>query len=502
MASPRRSLVVLSFLLAVNFVFAQSSADEFKSRHRTEFEKFRTEKRQEFKVFRDSVNALYGRQMRAPWKEIKAEPEKPVPPSPEPPTPIVADPDEEPSNDPLPFKSVSPLPKPLPHPVPLLPNRETPKPQLTKREIPSIPTPVSTPLFSFDFYGTSCEVPFNPHLKFSFRNIDENAVADAWDTLSSDESIPLVESLVGIRNNLGLSDWSYLKLVEKFANEVYHSNNNESKVLQMFLLTQSGYKVRIGRMAENIVLLVPSDNTIYNRMYLVLDGTTYYVTERVKVGGIKVFNNEFPREQSFSLNFSQQPSLAFKNGGSRHIRSKHNAAIDMDVEVNHNLIDLYNEYPLLSGQWNMYASASLSTEVKKQLYPILLREIEGKSEQNAANILLHFVQTAFQYKTDDEQFGYERSFFPDETFFYPYSDCEDRAILYSVLVRDLLGLDVVLVHYPGHLATAVRFSEPVRGDYFNIDGNTFTVCDPTYINSNVGMAMPRYRNSDAEIIKL
>ena len=70
------------------------------------------------------------------------------------------------------------------------------------------------------------------------------------------------------------------------------------------------------------------------------------------------------------------------------------------------------------------------------------------------------------------------------------------------LVRELLGLDVVLVHYPGHMATAVAFDETVKGDYFEINGRRFTICDPTYINADIGMAMTQFKSTPAEIIKL
>ena len=116
--------------------------------------------------------------------------------------------------------------------------------------------------------------------------------------------------------------------------------------------------------------------------------------------------------------------------------------------------------------------------------------------------MIHFVQTAFEYQTDQEQFGVERPLFPDETLYYPYSDCEDRAILYSVLVRELLGLDAVLLHYPNHLATAVRFDEEVSGDYFTLDGKHYVVCDPTYINADIGEAMPQYKQARAKILRL
>ena len=95
-----------------------------------------------------------------------------------------------------------------------------------------------------------------------------------------------------------------------------------------------------------------------------------------------------------------------------------------------------------------------------------------------------------------------RTYFPDESLYYPYCDCEDRSILFSRLIRDLLGLPCVLVYYPGHLATAVCFSESVNGDYIIVNGKRFVVCDPTYIGASVGATMPNMDNSTAKVIIL
>ena len=117
-------------------------------------------------------------------------------------------------------------------------------------------------------------------------------------------------------------------------------------------------------------------------------------------------------------------------------------------------------------------------------------------------MLLDFVQYAFQYATDQDQFGYERPLFGDESFYYPKNDCEDRAILFSILVRDLVGLDVALVHWPGHLGAAVAFDEQVEGDYFLLDDQRYTVCDPTYIGAKIGMTMDVFKNTEVKLIKL
>ncbi len=176
---------------------------------------------------------------------------------------------------------------------------------------------------------------------------------------------------------------------------------------------------------------------------------------------------------------------------------------------NKNLISFYDDYPTseiggdFMSRWAMYAETPLSDDARKSLYPQLRKVLNGKSEREAVEMLLNWVQTAFVYEYDDKVWGHDRAFFADETLYYPYCDCEDRSILFSRLVRDLIGADVVLVYYPGHLATAVNFrSDSVKGDYISLSGRKFVICDPTYINAPVGITMPQMDNGAAKVILL
>jgi hypothetical protein len=153
-------------------------------------------------------------------------------------------------------------------------------------------------------------------------------------------------------------------------------------------------------------------------------------------------------------------------------------------------------------RWAVYANTPLDKSIKNTLYPSLKQAVEGMSERDAVNKILNFVQTAFVYEYDDEIWGHDRAFFAAETLHYPYADCEDRSILFSRLVRDLLGLDVVLLYYPGHLATAVAFSQDVHGDYLTYKNRKYIVCDPTYIGAPLGRTMPGMNNQEAQVIVL
>ena len=294
----------------------------------------------------------------------------------------------------------------------------------------------------------------------------------------------------------------YMRLVECMATAFFSdSERNEARLLQMYILTQSGYKVRIARTDDRLVLLLPSEDDIYEMPYLTVDGHRYYVADpTVRQQSFHVFDREFPKEQFFSLQITTEPLLAIRPSEPRRFASERYPDVSAIVKTNRNLIDFYDEYPRIG--WDLYSRSSLSAWAKKQLYPVLHRCIAGKSKSEAANMLIDFVQTAFEYKTDEEQFGYERPLFADETLYYPYSDCEDRAIFYSILVRDLLGLDVVLLHYPNHLATAVSFGEEIAGDYLMLDDRKYLVCDPTYIGAHIGNAMPQFKQIAAEVIRI
>ena len=192
----------------------------------------------------------------------------------------------------------------------------------------------------------------------------------------------------------------------------------------------------------------------------------------------------------------------------RHLQSKRYPAAQADVVCNTDLINFFNSYPTsvadqdVMTRWWFYAMTPLNKASEESLYPALKAAIAGKTEEQAANILINFVQTAFTYGYDNEVWGHDRAFFAEETLFYPYSDCEDRAILFSRLVRDLIGLDVILIMYPGHMATAVHFNQSVKGDYVTYNGKRYLVCDPTYINAPIGITMKGMDNNKIKAIAL
>lgn len=485
----RKILILGAWLLAASDMSAQTF-EEYKRQVRADFGSYKAERQREFKEYRDRVNAEYAEYMRRAWPEYDAKPAEPVPDRPEPPKPVVKDPDAGPSDDQIPFDRVVPSPEPEPQPEPAVPIPEPEKPV--------------RPSFAFDFYGTPCTVSLDERLRFTMPGTDEKAAAEAWTRLSEDDCLPVVAECLAWRRELRLCDWGYFRFLERMTSAFFTAGRpDEARMMQTYILVQSGYKVRIARTDDGrIVPLLRSKETLFGYPYLVVEGEKYYVADpTMRQKRFQVFDRRFPNEQMFSLAIAEEPQLAVAASAARKLTAKRYPEVAANVAANRNLIDFYDNYPL-SDAWNIYASASLGSFAKRQLYPVLQRAIEGKDPATAANMLINFVQTAFEYRTDEEQFGGERPLFADETLYYPYSDCEDRAILYSVLVRELLGLDVVLLHYPGHLATAVCFGNDTPGDHIMLDGRRYTVCDPTYIGASIGDAMPQFKRTKAEVVRI
>ena len=336
--------------------------------------------------------------------------------------------------------------------------------------------------------------------KCSLNGLNENAIADAYEALCNSDYKPLLADCAQIRKDLRLNDWGVFTLVRQVA-DTYCGTANESIVMQQFLLNEMGYKARMARKAteDKMMLFVATDCSIYAHPYITLNGQNYYnLSGNNEQCQFYMCQKDSPKaKNSVGMQLKEAPLFPGTVVSSTH-QAKGSAA-RITVDVPKALMDFYKDYPQCD--YSVYFNAPVNAAMENRILSSLAPLVQGRNEADAANILINFVQTAFQYQTDGQQFGYEKPFFVEELFYYPYSDCEDRAMLFSYLVRKLLGLDVVLLDYPEHIATAVRFNGNVSGDYLMVNGRKYIVCDPTYIGASIGMTMPRYKTVSAKVLK-
>ena len=361
---------------------------------------------------------------------------------------------------------------------------------------------------SFQFYGTPMEVRWGNAKQFKLKGTDKKSISEAFIELTAKGYANLVHDCLKLREQYKLCDWAYYMMLQTISEQACGKGTNEAIFLQGVLLNQSGYQMRFALEDDSkLHIMLRMDGFPYRRGYLIADGKLFFLMDGSKAKNLTVCDAAYPGEQMMSLSVPELPELAKNLSESRTVISRF-VNVKADMQMNKNLMDFYTDYPTsydgkdVMTRWAYYANAPVASEIKDKVYPQLRQQIGSLPKVQAANLLLNWIQMGLTYGYDDKVWGHDRAFFAEESLFYPFCDCEDRSILFSHLVRDLLGLDIVLVYYPGHLYTAVCFNEDVAGDYIMVHGRKFTVADPTFYNANVGKTMSKMDNSKAKVILL
>lgn len=337
--------------------------------------------------------------------------------------------------------------------------------------------------FPFNFYGRTYRVRYNRSADLTLPSVSESDVASAWDALSA-RLTDLVDDCLAIRKREDLCDWAYLQLVDSLSISVYPELENERELLFGFMMGKSGYNVRFGRSGDVLTCLYGARQIIYAQSYFP-EEDAYFFRHRPGQGSLEI--SETVPEGTRLLDFRLTRCPAFQLGPElvRHIKT---GSIELDYRIPKSQLDFYASYP--HTEIHIKADAPVSDAVRSTVYPALSAAIAGKGQVDAANTILRFVQGLMEYQTDMRRWGYEKWSFPEESFYYLCGDCDDHAILFSRLIRDLLGLDVLLVECEvdgaPHETTAVRFTEPLEGDTILYDSETYYCCEPTSNVAKVG----------------
>lgn len=347
---------------------------------------------------------------------------------------------------------------------------------------------------SYVFYGNKIVLPVDEALRLECEKVSEEYFASYWLRASKSNYDELLDCLYAYKSALGLNDWGYYMLVKTFSDHFLQGDNSRH-LLCWFLMIKSGYMASLGFGEGKVSILLPTRQAIYGRSYISRGGLHYYIMGKLNrlatyeknfSGSNRLLDLGFETALNFSIDRIQGRSVVFDG---REVKLSYNA----------NVVDFYRDYP--STELSVYFNTPFSSVAKESLSEGLYAGLQGCGSKTRVSKLLSFLHESFPYKTDEEQFGQEKYFFPEEVLFYPYSDCEDRAAFFSSLVTLVAGLPSVGLSYPGHVSSAVKIDSVNTGNYLLLDGERYLSCDPTYIGASIGMSMPRYANQSVVVIK-
>jgi hypothetical protein len=296
---------------------------------------------------------------------------------------------------------------------------------------------------------------------------------------------------------LQFNDWGYYELINKVGDEIL-KDENDKVLFNFFMLSHLKFDVKVGKRNNKFILLVPFENEVYKKGFTTINDRNYYIMGDDSDGQIFTFKQNFAESNKpFDLKVSKTIRLGSDYANRAVYLKKYDTTFN--IVYNKNIVEYNNEVPM--SELSVFFAASMDPNTEASLVKPLSKLIQNKNELDAVNIILDFVQNSFEYKTDRDQFGYEKFFYPEDMFYYKYSDCEDRAVLFAHLVKKLLNLEVIGLEYKTHVATAVKFNAPINGDGFKVGSDKYIICDPTYLGASAGMTMPQFQNEMPAIIK-
>lgn len=511
---------------------SMASEAEFRAVQDREFAQFLAAQWREFRVFEALSRDTGPKPREAPVAPPPGQAPRPAaavtPPAP--PGPAVKRPEPEPAQTPQPARvtPTPPVPGPAPSPPvavvpPPAPRPGTPEPTVKRTEptpaqtpkparvaptAPLPPTPAPTPPAPSPpaealagtpvvFFGREVRVPLDPRWRqATARGRDARDVARFWSAMAGTAVQPAVSAVDAACRDLPLDDWGRVLLWQEIARLLRPDSADDQLLLTWFFLLQSGVDARIGLTDGSLLLLIAVRQPVFGELFVTVNGQRYYALAKSgrsqRNASITMPDGQYAGRlrpldiPSASTAFvgasSESRTLRFDAAGRRHTLS---------VSFDRQVVSYLAQFPQMD--FDPYFASPPGRLASRTLAEVLREQVRPMDEEQAVNFLLALVQKSFEYKTDADQFGQEKYFFAEEVLFYPYSDCEDRSVLFAWLVRELLGLDVVGLHYPGHVTTAVAMTR-VRPEWHTVEsgGRRYVLADPTYINASVGMAMPSY----------
>lgn len=455
------------------------AADDFEAYRRQQLQGAQQAKT-EFHVYKERQDKEFADFLKSQWSEFETFQGK------------VRIKEPKPKQIPVVPPSAMPTPEPVvvaPVIAPVLPPPPAPQPK---------PLPLADGQMEIVFYGNPVRFAVDPQWQ-SYRlngGAKPETLSDFWSVMSGSNYDATIQTVNAARRDLKLDDWGSVMLWRDVARALQPERKTEQNLLLWFFLVKSGYDVRLGYYNADVFLFEAIKQPVYSTKYTKVNNQTYYAALASDRGnGIRAFysyKSDYPvklnaldiksASTGFTKTVTAQRTLAFDYKGQ---------AIKFTVPYDRRLVEYEGSFP--QSEFELYFDTDGSALLRGSLLAELKKYTATMSEEEAVNFLLAFVQKAFAYKTDEEQFGYEKYFFVEESLYFPYNDCEDRAVLFAWLAHELVGIKVVGLLYPKHMTTAVELKQ-VNAGYATImhQGKRLVIADPTYVGASVGMAMPSY----------
>jgi hypothetical protein len=332
-------------------------------------------------------------------------------------------------------------------------------------------------------------------------NPDPSSITAYWKSCSEKEYDLMLAYFNYQKSEFGLSDWGVYQMVQAVAKNNF-SSKNDQKLFMWFTLVQMGYDARIMYSENQIVLTLPFNDMLYGKSYFEFNGHNYFILEEKSPSSLYTYTSQHESAKSL-FTLANTPSAKFpEKWTERGFDFKFNRSTE-HVSLPYLTYRTTFDATIPQTELDYYFGQPLPASFKERLHKALDAKLAScGSEREKVRYLYALVCQSIPYKTDQDQFHYEKFCIPEEVLAYPFADCEDRTFLLNALVTELVGVETIGLNYPGHVSMAVRLKEQKASDaIIQFNGKEYIYCDPTYIGADVGMMPESYRGVKPEVIR-
>jgi hypothetical protein len=295
----------------------------------------------------------------------------------------------------------------------------------------------------------------------------------------------LIEQLNEYAEELKMDDIAYLCMLNKVTNVLLPSESDDCKTLFKYVILQKkGFDVFIGFTESSI--------TLYGRTNIMIDNCIYIERGPKKYFDLSFNQKRVPKaEQLFVIHYKGKclpivmnviaPPLFNAKQNKKIFPFEHDGFMYFfTAKVNQSLVEYYKDLPSINIS-TVYLNYGLSKSATETLIAEMKQAVYPMSINAGLNFILQFVQKSFEYRKDEIVYGQEKFSFPEETLINNFSDCEDKAMLYALLVNKVFGLKTVALYYKDaqHINIAVESWDKDNKGNFAFNNHNYIICEPS-----------------------
>jgi hypothetical protein len=323
--------------------------------------------------------------------------------------------------------------------------------------------------------------------------------------------MPLGEAIAKASDEKQFNDWLTIKLTAEVVSKGWKKSADRTLAM-MALLRAMNYNAGIIVVGGEWKVAFEINQKVLFATMFESDGRRYSLYDIKKKGlefktgpSDNFYNANLYLEKAGPINLDQVgfPNLPLRSK-MRTIKWTYGGeAFKITFAINKNFAQYLAERPQVDVE--TYFNELLSKEAQEGVIEPLRKIIQdrGWSGRKATEFLLDFCSQGFTYKEDIATVEGEHANSVDETLLSTHSDCEDRAVLFSAIVKSILGYETIGIEYPNHITVGVKLpvsqlSEDRSDEQYIVEGSAYTNCDASILGGTVGDANPRYKGRNPD----